>query len=71
MFVPSSLRQQTDADRMAALGFCGRCPVVEPCRADGRAHNERGIWGGEDDQARFASLRQGPTRRRPPPPTPH
>ena len=38
-----------------AVEICRCCPVMLECRADGRANNEVGVWGGETDEDRFVA----------------
>jgi WhiB family transcriptional regulator, redox-sensing transcriptional regulator len=54
---PSARRRRETAARY----ICASCPVLEPCREQGRRGNELGIWGGETEEDR-AALRN-PTRR--------
>lgn len=35
-----------------AKTICDQCPVRRPCRDEGRANNEAGMWGGETEEER-------------------
>jgi WhiB family transcriptional regulator, redox-sensing transcriptional regulator len=47
-----------------AKAVCARCPVVRQCRDWGRAHEDSGVWGGEDEYERRTARGQDRRSRR-------
>ncbi len=55
-YAPRAERPQARERREdAARRVCATCPVNLPCREQGRAHGEQGMWGGESEAERIAA----------------
>lgn len=61
---PSETAPARYAREAQAKAICRTCPVLVECRAYARAHNERGVWGGETehDRASGAVVNEGDHR---------
>lgn len=54
-FVPpgNEKKQEKHNREMVAMTYCRQCPVMLQCRDYGRANDELGIWGGENEEMRW------------------
>ena len=46
-------KKARQARETVAMSLCRQCPVMLQCRDYARENSELGIWGGEDEEARW------------------